>query len=380
MAALVLDDDQRLLKEAALSFCRENAPLSVLRRLRDTRDPLGYDPDLWRQMVELGWTGMTVPEAYGGFDFGYRGLGIVLEASGRSLLNSPLISTVLLSATALDFGGSEAQKQEFLPAIVNGEMIMALAVDEAPHHAPANVKLTAEPGNDGFVLNGSKVMVLDGQIADKLIVSARTSGSGSEQSGISLFLVNAGSVGVSVRQTGMVDSRNAATITLNNVKVSGDDLLGPCDQGLPLLERILDTGCIGLAAEMLGSMQEVFERILDYLRQREQFGVPIGAFQALQHRAAAMYCDIELCKSVVLAALDALDNDSEQVPRLASLAKAKCSEVFFTVSNEGIQMHGGIGMTDEFDIGFFLKRARVVQTLFGDQIFHRDRYARLQGF
>ena len=232
--ALVLNEDHRLLKEAASSFCRENAPLSNLRRLRDSQDPLGYDPDIWRQIIELGWTGMTISEAFGGFEFGYTGLGIVLEATGRSLLNSPLISTVLLSSTALSQGGSEAQKQEFLPSIVNGELIMALATDELAHHAPANVQTTAVSNDDGFVLSGTKVMVLDGHIADKLIVSARTSGSRAEQQGISLFLVNAGSAGVIVRQTCMVDSRNAATIVLDDVQVCSDDLLGPLGQGFSL--------------------------------------------------------------------------------------------------------------------------------------------------
>ena len=378
--SLVLNEDQRMLKEAALGFCRENVPLGVLRGLRDSDDPLGYDQQIWRQIVELGWTGMTIPEAYGGFEFGYRGLGIVLEASGRSLLNSPLISTVLLSATAINLGGSEEQKQAHLPAVVSGEKVLALAIDEMPHHNPAAVQTSAAADGDGFVLSGRKVMVLDGHIASSLIVSARTSGSTADDKGISLFVVDAGTDGVAVARNHMVDGRNAATVTLDNVRVAAYALLGELDQGYPLLEQVLDVGRIGLAAEMLGSMQEVFERIIEYFKQREQFGVPIGAFQALQHRAAEMYCEIELCKSVVLDALSALDSEPDRVPQLASLAKAKCSEVFFTVSNEGVQMHGGIGMTDEFDIGFFLKRARVVQQLLGDQVYHRNRYASLKNF
>jgi len=378
--SLLLNEDQHMLKEAALGFCRENAPLTVLRRLRDDKDPLGYDQDIWRQIVDLGWTGMTIPEAYGGFEFGYSGLGIVLEASGRSLLNSPLISTVLLSATALNVGGSEEQKQKILPAIVAGEAIVALALDEKPHHAPTQVETSATQDSEGFLLNGRKVMVLDGHIANWLIVSARTSGGASDKNGISLFLVDANAAGVTIDRRHMVDGRNTAAVTLKNVRVDADGVVGSVDQGYPVLEQVLDVACIGLAAEMLGSMQEVFERVIEYLKQREQFGVPIGAFQALQHRAADMYCEIELCRSTVLAALNALDNDKDQVPLLASLAKAKCSEVFFTVSNEGVQMFGGIGMTDEFDIGFFLKRARVAQYLFGDQLYHRNRFAELKGF
>ena len=378
--SLILNEDQRMLKESALSFCRENVPLSVLRRLRDSGDELGFDADIWRQIVDLGWTGMTVPEAYGGFDFGFGGLGIVLEASGRSLLNSPLISTVLLSVTAINLGGSEQQKQAHLPAVVAGESVLAMAVDEKPHHDPVDVRTMATVDGDSYLLSGRKVMVLDGHIADWLIVSARTSGNVSEENGISLFVVDARADGISVERTHMVDGRNSATVILENVRVGAESLLGDRDHGYVLLERVLDTGRIGLAAEMLGSMQEVFERIIEYLRQREQFGVPIGAFQALQHRAAEMYCEIELCKSAVVAALNALDSDSTEIPMLASLAKAKCSEVFFTVSNEGVQMHGGIGMTDEFDIGFFLKRARVAQHLLGDQVYHRDRYASCKNF
>jgi alkylation response protein AidB-like acyl-CoA dehydrogenase len=378
--SLILNEDQRMLKESALGFCRENVPLSVLRRLRDTGDELGFDQGIWRQIVELGWAGMTIPEAYGGFEFGFSGLGIVLEASGRSLLNSPLISTVLLSATAINLGGSEEQKQAILPAVVAGDKVLAMAFDEKPHHNPADVQTSAVADGDGFLLNGRKVMVLDGHVADWLIVSARTSGSTADESGITLFLVDAHARGVRVVRNHMVDGRNAATVTLQNVRVGTDSLLGNHDQGYVLLERVLDAGRVGLAAEMLGSMQEVFERIIEYLRHREQFGVPIGAFQALQHRAADMYCEIELCKSAVLAALNALDSESDEVPLLASLAKTKCSEVFFTISNEGVQMHGGIGMTDEFDIGFFLKRARVAQQLLGDQVYHRNRYATLKGF
>jgi acyl-CoA dehydrogenase len=378
--ALVLTEDQHMLKQAAKGFCQSNAPISLLRQLRDSNDSKGYDENIWHQIVELGWTGMTIPEAYGGFDFGYTGLGIVLEESGRTLLNSPLISTVLLCGTAINLGGSESQKQNLLPAIVAGESILALAIDELPHHNPTRVTTRATSEGDGFVLSGEKVMVLDGHVASQFIVSARTSGASDSESGISLFLVDSQSPGIVINRTSMVDGRNSANVAFEQVKVDADCLLGECDNGYHILEQVLDVGRIGIAAEMLGSMQEVFDRVIDYLKNREQFGVPIGSFQGLQHRAAEMYCEIELCKSVILAALDALDNDKNKVPELASLAKAKLSEVLNTVSNEGVQMHGGIGMTDEFDIGFFLKRARVAQQMLGDAIFHRNRYATLKQF
>ncbi|MEX2132332.1 MAG: acyl-CoA dehydrogenase family protein [Pseudohongiellaceae bacterium] len=379
--SLVLGEEQLMLQDSAREFCRENAPIKVMRRLRDSHDSLGYDPQIWTQIVALGWPGMAIPEAYGGYDFGYTGLGLVLEETGRCLLNSPLISTVLLCASAIRIGGTEEQKKKLLPQVVAGSLLLALAIDEAPHHQPSRVALLARKTGSGFTLNGgSKRFVLDGHIANKFIVSARTSGEVSSSTGISLFVVDADTPGVKVTRQWMVDSRNSASLEFNNVQLGHDALLGEQDKGLPLLQQVLDIGCIGVAAEMLGSAQEVLDRTIDFLKQREQFGVPIGAFQGLQHRAAIMFADLELCRSAVRAALHALDHDPPAVPALASLVKARVGDTFFTISNEGVQMHGGVGMTDEFDIGFFLKRARVAQQFLGDEFFHRDRYAALNGF
>ena len=381
--ALVLSEDQQLLKDSAKSFCEQNAPISVLRRLRDSKDEQGYDQAVWSQMIELGWAGMAIPEAYGGYDFGYGGLGIVLEETGKTLVSSPLISTVLVGATAIAQLGSEKQKQNFLPKIIAGELLTALALDEHTSHNPIKIATTAVKVEGGYSLNGSKTFVLDGHIANMLIVVARTSSETSNEQGISLFLVDANAEGLSVARTIMVDSRNSSNIQFDNVVVSEEAVLGKLDQGFSGLDRVLDIARIGIAAEMLGSMQAVFESILAFLKQREQFGVLIGSFQGLQHRAAEMYSEIELCKSAVRAALSGLDDPETtqaEVAELASMAKAKLSEVFFLVSNEGIQMHGGIGMTDEFDVGFFIKRARVAQQFLGDASFHRDRYASLNGF
>lgn len=382
--SLVLNEDQQILKDTAKNFCQQDATISVLRKLRDEKDQQGYSREVWQKMAELGWTGMAIPEAHGGFDFGYGGLGVVLEETGHTLISSPLISTVLLSATAINLAGSDEQKAATLPAIVKGELIVCLAVDEKPVHCPTFISTRAQKSANGFTLNGRKVFVLDGHVADKIIVVARTSGEDDSVNGISLFLVDSGTSGIDIQRTHMVDNRNAATITFTDVEVAQSALLGELDLGYKTLQRTLDIGCIGLAAEMLGSVIEVFERIVDYLKTRKQFGVVIGSFQGLQHRAANMYSEIELCKSVVREAFSALDSTSEgqdeNIAKLASLAKAKLSEVYFTVSNEGVQMHGGMGMTDEFDIGFFLKRARVAQQFLGDARFHRDRYATLHGF
>ena len=381
--ALVLNEDQQLLKDSAQSFCQQLAPVSLLRRLRDSKDETGFDRDVWKQMVDLGWAGMAIPEAYGGYGFGYGGLGVVLEETGRTLVSSPLISTVLLAATAINELGSEEQKQELLPKIVAGELLVAMALDENSSHAPSRIGTKAEKSGDGFILSGAKTFVLDGHVAQKLIVVARSSGEIDSRQGLSLFLVDAGLEGIAISRTHMVDCRNAAKIEFSQVEVAADALLGEVDAGFDGLDKVLDIARIGLAAEMLGSIQEVFERILDFLKTREQFGILIGSFQGLQHRAATMYSEIELCKSVVRAALAGLDDSGksrQDIAELASIAKAKLSEVFFEVSNEGIQMHGGIGMTDEFDIGFFLKRARVAQHFLGDASFHRDRYASLNNF
>lgn len=377
---LVLNEDQQMLQDAARSFCRDHAPVSVLRRMRDSRDPTGYPNELWQQMTDLGWAGMAIPEAYEGFGFGYSGLGIVLEETGRTLVPSPLVASVLLGATAVHLAGSEAQKKAILPAVVSGEMTLALALEETPFHRPDRITCRAEADGDGFVLNGRKQFVLDGHTADRVVVVARTDGDDDDSSGITLFLIDGDAAGLMRHRTLMVDSRNAATLDLENVRVGSDAILGEAGGAHAVLEQVLDIGRIGLAAEMLGSIQEVFDRTVSYLKERKQFGVPIGSFQALQHRAALMYSEIELCRSLVRKALAELDGEQRGIPVLASAAKAKLGEVFTLVSNEGVQMHGGIGMTDEFDIGFYLKRARVVSQSLGDSAFHRDRYATLNGY
>ncbi|MGI1680150.1 MAG: acyl-CoA dehydrogenase family protein [Cellvibrionaceae bacterium] len=380
--SLVLNEDQQMLKDAAKDFCSEKSPIEVLRKLRDTKDKNGFDKNLWSKMIELGWGGMTFPEAYGGFDFGYGGLGVILEETGRTLVCSPLISTVLLSGSAINIGGTEAQKTELLPAIVSGDLIMAFALEESAKHGPSKTNLVAKKKDGGYSLSGTKTFVLDGHVADKLIVVARTSGNAGDEKGISLFVVDAKAKGISIERNWMVDSRNSATIIFDDVEVSEAGILGKIDEGFGLLNHVLDIGRIGLAAEMLGSIQHVFEVTLQYLKDRTQFGVAIGAFQALQHRAAFMYSEIELCKSLVRNAFSELDGgcDAVALAKIASATKAKLSETVQTITNEGVQMHGGIGVTDEFELGFYLKRGRVAQQCLGGESFHRDRYATLNGF
>ncbi len=377
---LVLTDEQKMLRDAASGFLAAKSPVSAMRALRDGQSAEGVDRALWRDMAEQGFAGVLVPEDYGGAHFGYVGAGLIAEQMGRSLCASPMLSTAIIGATALIAGGSDAQKHALLPGIASGTVLLALATEERARHAPAYIKTLAESAGNGFAITGGKTFVLDGHIADKLIIAARTSGESAETDGITLFLVDAATAGVSISRTIMVDSRNAAEITLDNVQVSGDDILGTVGGGFAILEKVLDAGRACLAAEMLGIAAESFERTVDYLKQREQFGKKIGEFQALQHRAAHLFCEIELGRSVVLKALQALDAGDSRAPALVSLAKAKLGEVAKLATNEAVQMHGGIGMTDDFDIGFFMKRARAAAETFGDLSFHGDRLARLQGY
>jgi len=378
---MVLNEEQQMLRDSAREFVREQIPVSNLRALRDGKDATGFSPDLWKQMVELGWAGVNIPEEFDGLGFGFQGLCLVLEETGYTLAASPLVSTVLAGASAVMLGGTDAQKAEILPQVASGEMLLALALEEGPHHDPARVACRAEKGlTGGFKLTGEKTFVLDGHLADKLVVAARTSGKPKEQRGLTLFLVDANAPGVSRTRTIMVDSRNAARITLDGVKLGSEAVIGEVDGGFAFLDRVLDRARIGLAAEMLGSAQAAFDMTLAYLKERTQFGTTIGRFQSLQHRAAIMFAELELLRSIVLEAASAVDEIANTLPLLASLAKAKASDVFHLVSREAVQMHGGIGMTDEHDIGFYLKRCAVAEASFGAGAFHRDRYAAIEGF
>ena len=379
---MILNEEQNMLKDTAKAFCGTNAPISQLRKLRDSDSADGFDRGTWAKMVELGWSGIPWPEEYGGLAFGYKGLGVVTEETGRTLAASPLISTVWVGGTAINLAGSPEQKHELLGRIVGGELIVALALEESHRHDPHHIETKAREKEGVYKISGKKTFVLDGHIADKLIVVARTSGKKDSRDGLTLFIIDRKTKGVKVTRTKMADSRNAANIQFRGVTATRDQVLGTIGGGADILERTLDVARIGLAAEMLGSTEECFERTVQYLKEREQFGVPIGSFQALKHRAADMFCEVELSKSVVLEALTALDEgrDQKEIAKLASLAKTKVGETFTRVSREGIQMHGGIGMTDEFDIGFFIKRSAVAEQTFGDANFHRNRYGELEGY
>ncbi|WP_397395719.1 acyl-CoA dehydrogenase family protein [Phenylobacterium sp.] len=376
----VLNEEQSMLRDAAKSWTQEKSPVTAFRKMRDSGVEIGYDAKAWNEMAEMGWAGVIIPEEYGGSAFGYLSIGLILEEMGRNLTASPLIASGVGAASALVLGGSDAQKSEWLPKIADGSVVGALAVDEGAHHAPEKVALAATKSGTGYSLSGAKSFVIEGLAANLLVVSARTSGTPGDKDGITLFLVPADAKGVSRKRLALADSRGAANITFDKVEVGADAVLGAVDKGWDVLEKTLDRVRAALAAEMLGAANQAFETTLDYLKVRVQFGQVIGSFQALQHRAAKMFTDLELARSAVEAALQAIDADSPDVPELVSLSKAKMGDVFHLVSNEMVQMHGGIGMTDAHDAGFYLKRARAAEAAFGSQSYHRDRYARINGY
>jgi alkylation response protein AidB-like acyl-CoA dehydrogenase len=375
----VLTEEQSLLRDAAKSWVREKSPVTAFRKLRDSGNADGFDKAAWKEIAEMGWTGILIPEEFGGSGLGHLTLGLVLEEMGRTLAASPLLSTSV-ATTALLLAGNEAQKAEWLPKIAEGNVVAALAVDEGPHHAPEKIALAATKTGGGYALTGKKHFVADGGVADLLIVGARTSGKVGDKDGITLFLVNGSATGIARHKLKAVDSRGAANLDFNNVEVAGQAVLGTPDKGFDVLDAILDRARAALAAEMLGAATQSFETTLEYLKTRVQFGQVIGTFQALQHRAAKMFTDLEMTRSCVEAALAAIDKNAHDIPALCSLAKAKASELAHLVSNEMVQMHGGIGMTDAHDAGLYLKRARVAEASFGGASFHRDRYARLMGY
>ena len=378
--SLVLNDEQTMLRDNTRGFLSKNAPVAHLRQLRDTRDKTGFSRDLWKEMVAMGLSGILVPADYGGLGLGNVEAGIVMEELGRNLTPSPFLSTAVVATSAIAHAGNEKQKRAYLPRIVSGDLIATLAVDESAKHRPEKIALKAARSGNNFTLDGEKIFVLDGHVADLLIVAARTAGASGERRGITLFLVDAKAKGVIAERTQAVDSHNAARVRFDKVSASADAVLGEIDDGWRPLEGALDAGRAAVAAELSGLADQAFALTVNYLKERKQFGKVIGQFQALQHRAAVLYCDLELTHAVVLKALQTLDESFDTAGAIVSVAKAKAGATATLAVQEGVQMHGGIGMTDEFDIGLFMKRARVGQELFGDANFHADRLARINRY
>lgn len=374
--SLILSEEQQMLKDSAQKFFTDNSPIERMRTLRDERDAIGFSRDLWKQMAELGWLGIMLPEEHGGSEMGIRELGVVLVEGGRVLAPEPLLSTLLLGANVVRLSANDAQKSDVLSGVATGERLVALAFEETGRFAPYAAKTEAVQSGDGYAITGEKTYVLDGHVTHQLVVLARQSGKPGDREGLALFLLDADADGIEIQRTTMMDGRNAAGVTFSNVKVGADRLLGDAD----LLDRILDQATIGLVAEIVGMVDEVFERTVAYLKEREQFGVKIGTFQALRHRAAEMFAELEFARTLLLDGLNAIDEDRDDASLSVSAAKAQANKTARLIGAEGVQMHGGMGMTDELDIGLFLKRLKAAELALGDETYHQRRFASLQGY
>jgi len=374
----LLTDDQKMLQDTAASFLAEEG--SIARQLRHWRDVAckdGFGHGLWKQFAELGLTGICVPESHGGMGLGATEAALVLEEIGRNLTPSPFLGTAVVAPRAIE-GTQHAER--WYPGILSGEAVLALAVDETSRHAPADTALDAKRQGNGFVLNGTKQFVVQGGSADMIVTAARTAGSPGETDGLTLFAVPRDATGLAVENVALVDSSKAARLTFDQVELDADAVIGEVDAAWQPLQRALAAGRSGAAAELIGVAAGASAMTLDYLRQRKQFGKLIGEFQALQHRAAHLYAEIEIARAAAFKAAALLDTGDEQAELYVSVAKAKAAEVANLAVREGVQLHGGIGMTDEHDIGLFMKREAVLGELFGDVYYHRNRVAELSGY
>jgi alkylation response protein AidB-like acyl-CoA dehydrogenase len=373
---LYLDDDQTVLQDTIRDFVAEHAPVSHMRALRDADDATGFSRDLWKQFAEMGFTGILIGEEQGGLGLGHVEAGVVLEEIGRNLSPSPFLSTAVAAVEALKGTG---QAERWFPGIIAGETVAALAIDEGAKHRDT-VAMTAERSGNGFKLTGAKRFVTHGHIADLIIVAARTGGSADDTDGITLFAVPKDAAGLSANAERLADSSLAARLEFEGVEVDADAVIGEVDAGRTPLDRLLRAGRTGASAELLGVGGGAMDMTIGYMKERKQFGTLIGSFQALQHRAAHLYSEMEVARAAVLKAQQLLDQGSDRVDEAVSVAKAMTALATTLSVQEGVQMHGGIGMTDEYDIGFYMKRARVLAEMFGDANFHADKLAIAAGY
>ena len=373
---LYLDDEQTMLRDTTKDFVAEHAPVSHLRKLRDDDDPVGFSRDLWKSFAEMGFTGILIGEDQGGLGLGHVEAGVVLEEIGRNLSPSPFLATAVAAVAALK---GSAQAERWFPGIVAGDTVAAIAIDERAKHGDA-IALRAERSGNGFKLTGRKQFVTQGHVADLLIVAARTAGSAEDQDGVTLFAVEKDAKGLTANPQRLADASLAARLDFDGVEVDADAVIGEVDAGRDPLGRLLRAGRTGASAELLGVGGGAMDLTVRYLKERKQFGQLIGSFQALQHRAAHLYSEMEVARAAVLKAQQLLDADSDKADAAVSVAKAMTSLATTLAVQEGVQMHGGIGMTDEYDIGFFMKRGRVLAEMFGDANFHADALARAAGY
>ncbi len=374
-----LSDEQQMLQNMANEFVKRESSLKRIRQLRD--DPVGFSKAVWGKMAELGWLGMAFPDSVGGLGQGMVETVVVMEELGRGLMPEPMLSSVLLGGQALLQGGSPEQQKAWLPKLVEGQALLSFGYQERQsRYDPFDVATTAKREGAAWMLNGEKTFVADAGEAHRIVVTARSSGNRRDREGVALFLIDPKAKGVSLKPIPTMDWRKRFMVKLDKVKLDDAQRLSGAKPADIALEETLNRATVGLSAEMLGAMNEAFRITLDYLKTRVQFGVPIGSFQALKHRASDEYVQTELSRSAVYYAAMCLDENMPDAASAVSTAKARCNDAFHLVANESIQMHGGIGMTDEHDIGFFFKRARVAEVTLGDSNYHRDRYSRLREY
>jgi len=371
MTTLINTEEEKMLGDSARGFLDTAAPVSHLRGLRDAGR--SHDPDLWREMANMGWAGVLVPQDVGGSDMGHTAAGVLARELGKTLVSSPFLSSAVIAATALR-QVSDTRASEALENIATGALTYALAIDEAAKFDPENSRLQAHKDGNGYRLNGTKHFVVDGGFADRMLVLAKT------DNGLTLFDIPTDRSGITRDAQQMIDSRDAARIDLDNVEATGADILGQVDGAMSVLRPALEAGQAALAAELSGLAAGAFGLSVSYLKERKQFGVPIGSFQALQHRAAHLWCETEVTASAITNAGRVLDEYPDNATLAVSLAKARATHTAQLAVQEGVQMHGGIGMTDEFDMGFYMKRARVAAEWLGDYGYHAEIVARLRGF
>lgn len=377
---LYYNDDQTMLSDSASQFMAEEGAIKKqLRHYRDRDCPDGFGHKLWKQFGEMGFTGILVSEGDGGLGMGHVEAGIILEEIGRNLTPSPFLTSSVLAATALGQASGNLRGR-YLPGLVSGDSVFAVAIDEGAKHRPERIRTKAEKSGNGFKLSGKKDFVLHGNSADMIVVAARTWGGGDDAEGITLFAVPKDAVGLGQDAVRLVDSSIATHMTLDGVELDGDAIIGEVDGGRNILNRMLNAGRIGAAAEGVGVARGAMDMTVDYLKQRKQFGKLIGEFQALQHRAAHLYSEVEVARAAVIKAQQLLDAGAENAELMVSVAKAKAGKAAGLAVREGVQMHGGIGMTDEYDIGLYMKRDRALQEFLGDVYYHAERVAQISGY
>ena len=369
---LYLTEDQAMLRDSARDFMGgEGSIAQQLRKYRDMNCKDGFGHALWKQFAEMGFTGILVDEADGGLGLGHVEAGIVLEEIGRNLTPSPFLITAVAVVEALR--GSPL-RERWLPGILSGDTVAALALDEGPKHRPEAIAMQAERSGNGFRLTGRKQFVVQGASADFFVVAARAA------EGITLFALEKAANGLTLEGVRLADSSIGARMDFEGVEVDSDAVIGEVGQGEAVLRRVLNSARAGAASEMVGLGSAAMDLTIDYLKQRKQFGRLIGEFQALQHRSAHLYSELEIARAATLKAQQLLDEGNAEAEAMVSVAKAKAGRSSTLAVQEGVQMHGGIGMTDEYDIGLYMKRDRVLNELFGDANYHADKLARLNGY